>query len=416
MVKKQIVQLKENKKRTYLLVIGQCPPDLDSKLQGSAAFLQAEADQDVVQLLLVIQGYCCRFDNHQQSMWALEQAKHRVSIYYQGHNVTNTEYVEHFKALVGVVETYGGAYGPKPRLVTTELVAQGMKSQDVDTTDCADIKKAKEVCPKCYLWCMLLCRTDNSRYYQLKVDLSNNMTKGPNNFPKTMVKTMRILTDYVPLPRLQRAHNPDGDELAFVQGKDGALRGPKKDSANKEVECWHCGGPHYKNECPELKLLGAGIQNIIVNSCNEEHTLFSSDDRNGLVQKQAKGVWGILSPHHMYIDTCASYTSIPYTHLLANLKKQARGLAGHSTAGLCSMSSSGEMEMGALKKVWLNKGSVAAILPLKELEKLWHVVYDSRRHGGAFVLRTDAGDIVLKNNNKGMPYFDLKEFEVYKGT
>ena len=76
MVKKQIVQLKENKKRTYLLVIGQCPPDLDSKLQGSAAFLQAEADQDVVQLLLVIQGYCCRFDNHQQSMWALEQAKH----------------------------------------------------------------------------------------------------------------------------------------------------------------------------------------------------------------------------------------------------------------------------------------------------------------------------------------------------
>ena len=23
----------------------------------------------------------------------------------------------------------------------------------------------------------------------------------------------------------------------------------------------------------------------------------------------------------------------------------------------------------------------------------------------------DAGDIVLKNNNKGMPYLDLKEFE-----
>ena len=38
----------------------------------------------------------------------------------------------------------------------------------------------------------------------------------------------------------------------------------------------------------------------------------------------------------------------------------------------------------------------------------------------------DAGDIVLKNNNKGMPYLDLKEFEaeaarslscrLYKGT
>ena len=76
MVKKQIVQLEENKKHTYTLVTWQCMPDLDSKLQGSAAFVQAKADQDVMQLLLVIQGYCCCFDDHQQSTWALEQAKH----------------------------------------------------------------------------------------------------------------------------------------------------------------------------------------------------------------------------------------------------------------------------------------------------------------------------------------------------
>ncbi len=90
-MKKQIVQLEENNKRAYALVIGQCLSKLDSKLQGSAAFAQAKADQDVVQLLLFIQGYCCRFDDHQQSTWALEQAKHQVSTYYQAHDVTNTE-------------------------------------------------------------------------------------------------------------------------------------------------------------------------------------------------------------------------------------------------------------------------------------------------------------------------------------
>ena len=42
------------------------------------------------------------------------------------------------------------------------------------------------------------CGADNSRYHQLKVDLSNDMTKGTNNFPKTMVETMRILIDYIP--------------------------------------------------------------------------------------------------------------------------------------------------------------------------------------------------------------------------
>jgi hypothetical protein len=155
-VKKQIVQLEENKKRAYALVIGQCSPDLDSKLQGSAAFVQAEADQDVVKLLLVIRGYCCRFDDHQQSTYALEQAKHRVSTYYQAHNVTNTEYVEHFKALVGVVETYGGAYCREPGLVAAELVAQGTKPKDVDTADHKAIIKAEEVCREGFLSCMLL--------------------------------------------------------------------------------------------------------------------------------------------------------------------------------------------------------------------------------------------------------------------
>ena len=80
-------------------------------------------DQDIVQLLLVILGYCCRFDDHQQSTWALEQAKLRVSMsmYYKAHDMTNTEYVEHFKALVGVVETYGGAYGHEPGITNPDM-------------------------------------------------------------------------------------------------------------------------------------------------------------------------------------------------------------------------------------------------------------------------------------------------------
>jgi len=44
-------------------------------------------------------------------------------MYYQAHKVTNTEYVEHFTALVSVVETYRCAYVREPGLVATELVA-----------------------------------------------------------------------------------------------------------------------------------------------------------------------------------------------------------------------------------------------------------------------------------------------------
>ncbi len=39
------------------------------------------------------------------------------------------------------------------------------------------------------------------------------------------------------------------------------------------------------------------------------------------------------------------------------------------------------------------------------------MVYDSTHNGGAFICRTKDGDVVLKNNGKGMPYLDLREFE-----
>jgi hypothetical protein len=56
---------------------------------------------------------------------------------------------------------------------------------------------------------------------------------------------MRLLTYYKALPRLQ-----NGKGLAFVQvqGEGGTLRGPKKDSANKdEIKCFHFGiMGHYK--------------------------------------------------------------------------------------------------------------------------------------------------------------------------
>jgi hypothetical protein len=200
---------------------------------------------------------------------------------------------------------------------------------------------------------------------------------------------------------------PQTDDAATTPATS---RGPKRDSANKgKIECWHCGGVHYKNECPELRTMDAGIQNFNIDDCNKEHNLFSADDGYGLVQKQEKGVRGILSLYQAYIDTFTSYASTPYPELLSNLKKELCGLIGHSNAGLCGMDSSGLL--GALKQVWLNECEVATIIPLKQLEKLCPVINDSTCNGGAFICRTKEGNVVLKNNGKGMPYLDLREFK-----
>ncbi len=90
---------------------------------------------------------------------------------------------------------------------------------------------------------------------------------------------------------------------------------------------------------------------------------------------------GILSEYHVYIDACTSYASTPYPHLLDNMETQARGCIGHNNAGPCRMDTTGEL--GAVKQMWLNEGGVATIIPLKILEKIWPVMYNSRSLGGA---------------------------------
>jgi hypothetical protein len=74
--KRKITLPEENKKRAYALIIKQCSPELVSKIRGSDLYAQADTDQDAVQLLLIIRGYCCSFDTNQQSTFALKGAKH----------------------------------------------------------------------------------------------------------------------------------------------------------------------------------------------------------------------------------------------------------------------------------------------------------------------------------------------------
>ncbi len=155
-----------------------------------------------------------------------------------------------------------------------------------------------------------------------------------------------------------------------------------------------------------------GAQNLNSKDCDKEHNLFLADGGYGLVQilqKQAKGVQCILSLYRTYIDTCASYASTPYPGLHLSLKKEPYRLVLHSNAGSCGMDS-GSM-FGVLKQVWLNKSGVAMIILLKHLEELCPVVYNTTHNRGTFICRTKYGNIVLKNNKKGMLYLDLREFK-----
>ncbi len=134
----------------YALILDQCSPELKSKIKGVDLYIQADCNQDMVQLLLIIRGYCYRFNNNQQSIYALESAKHHILTYYQDYEDRIMEYVEHFKALVGIVETYVGAYGNKLELIKAQLLEQGVLVAGINTPNADKLKKLLTVCCNSY--------------------------------------------------------------------------------------------------------------------------------------------------------------------------------------------------------------------------------------------------------------------------
>jgi hypothetical protein len=136
---------------------------------------------------------------------------------------------------------------------------------------------------------------------------------------------------------------------------------------------------HYKSDCPLLQDIDQehGVQILSIKECHEGHNLFSTDEGCILVQKGKTGVRGLLSPWHVFIDTCTSYASTPNKNFLENVKLQERGLMGHSNAGSCGMDQAGGM--GAIEKMWYNKGGVATIVPLKMLEQIFPISYRSHK-------------------------------------
>jgi hypothetical protein len=104
----KIHQYEENCERAYALVWGQCSPELRNKLKSAPNYAAISGTQDVVQLLILIRGFCCAFDDQCQGTWSLQQAKKKAFLYVQKPGMANADYMEEFMAIIGVVETYGG--------------------------------------------------------------------------------------------------------------------------------------------------------------------------------------------------------------------------------------------------------------------------------------------------------------------
>lgn len=105
------------------LIYGQCTTALKSQLEGMTEYSTARSTNDIIELLKLIRGICCKFDVKSQKYVALAATFRQAFVYFQDNNTSNDDFFHHYKSILGTIQSFGGddAIGVIPNFVDEDL-------------------------------------------------------------------------------------------------------------------------------------------------------------------------------------------------------------------------------------------------------------------------------------------------------
>ncbi len=99
-MKHQKDKYKGNKSSAWALIYAQFSPELKNKLKGMSGYDNVKADNYVVNLLIMVRGYCCQFDTLSNVYMLIVKLLKNLFYFFQKVGQSNFEFHDDFIALV----------------------------------------------------------------------------------------------------------------------------------------------------------------------------------------------------------------------------------------------------------------------------------------------------------------------------
>jgi len=382
----------------YSVIWGQCSPNLTTKLclVADAAEAWKEAG-DCKKLLDLIKQVVMKYEHQKNKDLTLYKQIKFFFTYRQRDNQSLHKYFEVFNIMQENIEQVGGSF------VQPSIVTSMYKRNNVSVSDQGDddVKAEYEQKAKERLLAMVFLLGARADVYQeLIVDLENDFLKGHDYFPINVTEAFHLLSNYglkkglgaqqVQVGRRNRGNfnflqsggktNANESKNGSVAGTDGIM--------HKGIECFRCKRTgHYSNKCP-VALLQSGeaaspsSDSTAVTTHHSDHTdeeyvgpflgLGFLQVKISLAQSKHSG----LNDNWILLDTQSNCDIFRNQRFLCNVRKY-RG------SGLILRSNGGEMhthhvgELGGYGTVWYNPNSLANILSLANVRKVFRVTMNT---------------------------------------
>jgi hypothetical protein len=270
--------LKKHRGQVYALIYGQCTQLLQDKLKQEKSWAVVSASYKPLELYKLIESVVLKQTEDQYPVAAVWDQYSAVFNARQG-SLSNTEWYERFNTKVEVAESVGCVFGQDKILDYCAEMEFKSPYNGLSTAEQAEVEiQARE-----QFMVYGLLKTSSNSHDKVKSDLSDDFTKGSNNYPTTPQGMLLLLDKYSKKPMAMT----QSEGTAFAQKEAKKSKSKKVDSADpkkvefdkefyKDKECYRCGKKGHPKAGCTVKLVAADNDKSTKSSASKVSVLTGS--------------------------------------------------------------------------------------------------------------------------------------------